>query len=113
MNEPTKVWGELWQGRTGPDSPKVPHRQVGDLVPIPARRYAYDPPSSVYRVTEVIGEADEAEYRRDPTTARHPDYCYFRGELVEGFPVQAEVVEPLERTDSALGDHLGRLNAGD
>lgn len=107
-----KVWGELWQGRMTWDDPSVPHRKVGDLVAIPSRRYPSDPPSPVYRIVEVLGGPSIQEFLECATT-RHPDYCYFRGVLVEGSPVEAEVREPSQREDSCLGRHLANLEGGD
>lgn len=111
-HEQEVVWGELWQTRRFPHDPYTPTRKVGDLVPLPPARLPWDLPSPVYRVVEVLGGPTEAEYLAG-TTARHPAYCYFRGVLVEGHPVQAEVCEPSQREDSRLGRHLANLEGGD
>lgn len=107
------IWGELWQGRQQHDSAYVPHRKVGDLVAIPLRRLPTDPPSPVYRVTEVLGGPSIEQYLSGEAGTRHPDYCYFRGVLVEGRPVEAEEVQPIRRADDATARHLANLAAGD
>jgi hypothetical protein len=97
-----KVWGRLDGDGSllGRHHDASEHLRVGDLAPIPGRRYATDPPSATYRVTEVVGPRD--------------GYQWYRGELVEGGPDLAQVIDAAAPAYSdALGDHLPKFAAGD